>query len=216
MISNTPEIQSSYISAQSIKKFVFPNGFQLLLYFLLSVLIVIFINAKTAWKDLSDSVLLPQNGLHDLVQPGGTVDMVWRNIANSQLPLIVFWALIGCLIYLFIWFVKSIVTNLQNDMIADLYQHPSTYSRSGFWANVIGHKVLFVTAVLVTIIYIYALFIFLPLVSHQAYRSIKYFESSLDILYVVIIIAGIMLLIHMFLLLIHMILNMWKIIYKDL
>jgi len=161
-------------------------------------------------------VLLPQNGLHDLVQPGGAVDMAWRSIATSKIPLIVFWAIIGCLIYLFIWFVKSLVTNLQNDFIADMYQHPSAYNRSKFWTNVIGHKILFVVTVLISLIYAYSLFVILPLLSRQAYQSVKFFDSGLNVLYVMIIIAGMMILFHLFFLLIHMLQNMWKIIYKDL
>lgn len=216
MISNNPDIAQSYNKTQTLKKFLTPGWTQIFLYLVVSIFLFIFFNSNQIWSDLSSTILLPQHGIHDLVIPGSAIDGLWQSVAKSRLPLILFWAIIGCLIYTFIWFIKSILTNLQNDMVADLYTHPSNYNRSAFWAKVIGHKILFVIAVGVTILYIFASFVALPLIAHQAYYSIKFYSSLSDVLQILIAIAGLMIMIHIFILLVHMTVNMWKIIYKDL
>ncbi len=102
------------------KRFILPSGLQILLYLLISVLLLIVFNLLSLWRYLNNVVLAPNGGLDGIIADRSSGLHQFLNAASQSLVLqILFWMCVGCLIYIFIWFLRNISTSIINDLIAD-------------------------------------------------------------------------------------------------
>jgi hypothetical protein len=207
---------SSHIGATN-RQFIIPSGSQLLLYALISCLLLVILNAGRAWNYLNDIVLSPQGGLDKLLSSNAPeIHKLVNAVSHSILLQVVFWIVVGCLVYIFIWFVKNIAINMLNDIAADQYVHPASYKRARFWESVIVRRIFFWTSAVILVFYSVAATRLLVYLANVCYRQILHFQflqSSLEILESIAAVAG---LIYVLILIVHIVMNSWRVMYKDL
>lgn len=209
----------SYISKSSdfIKKLIVPSLPQALLYLLVAVLLITFLNIRPIWNDFSQALLLqPQDFGGVISRQDEGINKIWYIFTQSNLLQIIFWALVGCITYLLIWFIRSIFINLRNDVVADEYVHPASYNREGYWESVMAHKVLFGSSIVILIAYLYANIKVQPLLAGVTYAAIKNFQLLPSTLQLIAVMVGTAFLLHIFVILARVTVNSWRFIYKDL
>jgi hypothetical protein len=172
-------LQSHNSIGATDKRFLLPGGWQILLYALISVLLLIAFNLKAAWHYLNNSVLKPEGGLDNILAhqaPG--VHKVLNSVSQSILLQFVFWLFVGCAIYIFIWFAKNIAINVLNDIVADNYVHPKSYNRALYWESVIARKIFFGLSVFLLFTYIVVAIKLLSLLANLCYDRVVSFNAT--------------------------------------
>lgn len=199
-------------------KFLMPSSERLVLSFILGSTFLILLNSRAIW--LYSTVGIQQESqldLGSLIQKEAPwiVD-VFNRVAHGIFPQIVFWIFIGCLTYITLWLVQSLITNVRNDFVADSYQHPSSYKRSGYWSSILSRKIFFVSLLTIFAAYSYYALKILILLSNLTLSGL--FETkdnnSTQIILTSVITATV--LTHVFFLLLKLLKNSWDYIYKDL
>jgi hypothetical protein len=210
-------IKSSNSNLGNSSSYVFPSIYQLILYFLVSILILTLLNIKNAWTYLNDTVLKPNGGLDSIVaQSAPGVHHFLNSLSQSIILQVIFWIFVGCAVYLLIWFIKNVAINLLNDITADQYIHPKTYRRSLYWSGILSRRIFFWTSAIVLLGYLIESARFMGYIADICYQAILVFkplQSSLDILESAIVTTG---LIYILVLITHVCINSWRLIYKDL
>lgn len=214
---NTIESQSTIIAKDATsKQFLRLSISQLLLYLLVSVILLAVLNAKHAWDYLSKNIFSEQGGLGHIVPQTSWLGHTLNSLAHSAILQIVFWIVIGCLVYVILWFVRNIITNLMNDIAADGYIHPATYRSYLFWRSVLIRKVFSVISLLVWIIYI-GIFIRtvmeLAKLCHGILTDYITLNNLLELLGAVVLTVG---LVYFLVLIARVVIYSWRSIYRDL
>jgi hypothetical protein len=200
----------------SSKNLLIPSPTQLVLYFLVSLLVLTLFNLRRLW-DYLNSVILANGGVGSLVSDQSTVlGRFFDSFSHSIILQVVFWVCIGSLIYVLIWFGRNLVINVLNDVVADNYVHPPTYSRFHYWESVIFRKVFFGFTIVVMLFYFFAGWRLIASLSDQAYKLISQFDAQHSLLLLAGITLVTMAFIHSFLLVGQITLNSWRFIYRDL
>jgi hypothetical protein len=211
------KLQSRNSSGATRSNFLVPSGSQFILYFLISILLLILLNIKRAWDYLNQTVLKPEGGLDGVIAnnaPG--IHKVISSLSQSIILQVLFWIFVGCVVYMTIWFVKNIAINLINDVTADQYVHPSSYKRYEFWGSILARRTFFwiSSGVLVFFLAVSArLIIDLSGLCYDAVTDFAYIQSLLNIAGSLLAVTSI---IYLGVLLVHVVMTSWQIMYKDL
>lgn len=215
-MKNNIESHSSSVGTTS-KQFILPSGAQLLLYALISILLLLALNVKNAWDYLNNTVLVPQGGLDSiLAQKAPGIHKFIGSVSQSIALQVVFWIFVGCVVYVFIWFMRNITTNVLNDIVADKYVHPESYKRSKYWGSILARKVFFWSSTAVLVLYLITGTRLLVYLSQLAYRFTVDFHLVHSLWQYVQIVAAATGLIYILILIIHVCVNSWHFMYKDL
>jgi hypothetical protein len=215
-MKNNIESHSSSVGTTS-QQFLLPSGTQLLLYALIGILLVLALNLKNAWDYLNKTVLKPQGGLDRiLAQKAPGLHHSLNSLSQSIALQVVFWIFVGCIVYVFIWFIRNITTNILNDIVADKYVHPISYNRSTYWGSILARKVFFWASITVLVLYLVSGTRLLVYLSDLAYRFTVDFSLSHSLLEFMQIIAAATGLIYLLILIVHIAVNSWHYMYKDL
>jgi hypothetical protein len=211
------KLQSSSSSGATRNNFLVPGGSQFILYFLISILLLILLNIKKTWDYLNQTVLKPEGGLDGVIAnnaPG--IHKVISSITQSIILQVLFWIFVGCVVYMTIWFIKNIAINLVNDVTADQYVHPLSYKRYKFWGSILARRTFFwiSSGVLVFFLAVSArLIIDLSGLCYDAVTDFAFIQSLLNIAGSLLAVTSI---IYLGVLLVHVVMTSWQIMYKDL
>jgi hypothetical protein len=209
-------VNSNSIGATS-KSFLVPSGSQIFLYVLISFLLLITLNIGKAWEYLNKAVLKPQGGLDSIVAsnaPG--LHKILNSLSQSIILQVIFWVLVGCIVYVIIWFVKNIAINLLNDITADQYIHPTTYKRSRFWGSIFARRTFFWISAVLLIVYLSVGTRVLVYLANLCYSAVIDFEKVQSVLDLAGSILAVTCLIYMLVLVVHVTMSSWRLMYKDL
>lgn len=217
MNKNIKSHNSTSIVGATSKSFLIPGVPQFFLYILISALLFIVLNIKHIWDYLNNTVLGPQGGLDKFIseKAPGIHDFL-NTLSQSIILQVLFWLCVGCIIYIFIWFVSNVAVNIINDVVADKYVHPKTYNRSSYWSSVLARKVFFWISIVILIFFIGVAMKFLVVLSKICYEETLDFQAGSSLLTFLQCLLSAALLIHIFILLMHTVTNSWRLIYKDL
>ena len=210
--SKTPVAHSSRASL-SLRQFFIPTLSQSSLYLLISCLTLILINARAIWELFSNNYLTNASFNEFVNQSAPGVTQQINQLQASRLPLYILWGLIGCSIYIIVWFISTTAGNIRNDLIADSYLHPIDYDRRGFWGSVIGRKAFLLFLSITLIAYVYAFVQFLGAISKLFYSAIEDFRLSPSVVEIVLSIAAVAILIHVLIVITHLVYNSGRQIY---
>jgi hypothetical protein len=194
-------------------RFLKPGLPQLVLYLASTLILLLVFNLSRIWSLLTSG----GTGLSEIAASNASgLYKAWHIFSNSNLIAGFWWGLLGCAIYLVIWFFRSLITNIRNDLVVANYVHPVTYKEYLFWRALILRKVFFGLSLLALLIYSFAT---LKTVAALANFSFWRIETGLNVIgycqLAGIILVG-MLLLHGFTLLMKLTLNFWQFIYRDL
>jgi hypothetical protein len=211
----------SYSSASTIgatsKNFLVPSWSQLVLYLLISILLLIIFNLGGLWSYLNSVILAPEGGLDSVLAEHASGVRHFLNAASQSIILqIIFWVCIGSLIYVLIWFIRNVVVNILNDVVADQYIHPPSYSRFNYWGSVIARKVFFAISTLVLLFYFFASWRLVSSFAALARKLVTQPITSHSVAELIGIALVIMAVLHTLILIIHIVTNSWRFIYRDL
>ncbi len=197
-----------------VKDLFMPSLLQISLYFLTSIVLLTVLNAIRFWEYLNKD-LAGRNQALELFGSGADGGSLLGSGSYGRIGQMVIWGLVGVFIYIVVWFLKNIIVNLRNDIVADEYVHPHSYKRSKYWQSVLSRKALFVLISLVLIVYIYLLFQLLPVILDYFYRMVVDFNTQ-NALYGLAAVASTTLLLHIFISLCRLTISAWRFIYTDL
>jgi hypothetical protein len=215
-MKNDIESHSTNIGSSS-KQFLLPSGTQLFLYALTGILLLLVLNIKNAWHYLNSTVLESQGGLDKILsQKAPGVHSFLSYLSQSIILQVIFWILVGCIVYVIFWFVRNITTNLLNDIVADKYVHPTAYKRFAYWESILARKVFFAISVVVLILFLATSARVLMYLASLAYDSFAHFQLANSLLELLQIVASTTGLIYILVLIGHIVINSWRFIYKDL
>jgi len=201
-------------SASLYRQFITPSPLQAVIYVLTGVLILILIKAREIWTSLSSSITIEDSERAAFNTPAS--NNIWGDISSSILPQLLFWGTIGVLMYAVVWFIWNIITNLRNDMAADEFVHPKNYDRTKYWHTVLARKGFFAVSGILLLVYIFAIFKFLPVIADVAYTDVASFSFPGSLLGLCVYLITVALLIHIFVLLLRLTAHAWQSIYRDL
>jgi len=200
------------------RKFLLPSWPKILLYILVGALLMMLLNARAIWDQFNNNVLIPTGaGSTTLsLKQAGWAQRTFDGVLNGRLAQVIFWALAGCAVYVCIWFVINIFTNIRNDIVADEFVHPGNYSRRGYWESVLARKG-FLAAVIVTFIgFTFALLRVLPSLATLFLSALQPFKLSPSAGEVIGTVLAAAFLVYVLVLLAHIAFNTWRSIYSDL
>lgn len=204
---------SQYLS--SLKELLFPSPVQAFLYLLTSSLALSVFNARAFWSYLSSDPVGKKTAASLFINGSQAGGSIWTKISQGRISLIIFWVIVGAIIYTVVWFLKNIFINIQNDIIADAFVHPKSYNRARYWESVLIRKVYFGGATVVLLGYIYAAVKLLPLFSSMFFAAIYNF-GPVNLVSLISVVVVLSLLLHLFVVLIHMTISSWRFIFTDL
>jgi hypothetical protein len=210
-------LQSHNSIGATNRKFLFPGGWQILLYALVGVILLIVLNIKTAWQYLNDTVLKSEGGLDSIIaNHAPNAHRFLNSLSQSVILQFIFWLFVGCAVYILIWFAKNIAVNVLNDIVADKYVHPNSYNRAKYWESIVARKIFFGLSVFLLITYSFAGVKLLRLLAMLCYDKIVKFHASESLPAMLLAIAATTGLIYALILLLHIVVSSWRLIYKDL
>src|SRR4051794_1403261 len=118
MEKTSPSYNTTTVGLRPVK-FLTPEVPQLVLYLALTFLFFVGLNVNSIWSFLTTG----SGSLNELVA-GSSFNRAWHIVSTSNLVASLFWALLGSAIYLAVWFFRSIITNIRNDLVVASYIHP--------------------------------------------------------------------------------------------
>jgi hypothetical protein len=212
------EIQShNSESASLVRQLFVPNPVKILLYLLTGFITLAVSNIVNFWTyfyatpDGQKQVIDIFGGGPGLQDQGG----FFSTTLQGRLGQIVVWGLIGIGIYIAIWFIKNIITNLRNDVVADEYVHPHSYSRTSYWRSIAVRKGMFILIGGVLLGYMFLCYQLLPILSNIFFTAITNIDtgSGLNTLTTTVAVA---LMLHVLVVLIQLAIHSWRFISSDL
>lgn len=194
-------------------RFLKPGPPQLVLYLASTLLSLLVFNTPRVWRLLTSG----GPGLSEIAASDTSgLYKAWHVFSSSNIVAALWWGLFGCAIYLVIWFLRSLITNIRNDLVVANYVHPVTYKEYLFWRSLILRKIFFGLSLIALFIYSWATY---KTMAAMASFSFWRIENGLDMVgycqLAGVLLAG-MLLLHGFTLLVKLNLNFWQFIYRDL
>jgi hypothetical protein len=189
-----------------------PSIADAVIYFIAGALFISAINYRDVWSVINNSVQTKVVDTSALIDDklAGVGDRI-NHLLDGRVGQMIFWAIVGCFIYMLIWLIQNTLINLRNDVVADQYLHPKSYKRSGYWEGVIAQKIFFVALVVSFFIYIFLSYsVFVPILSQIFYVTIFGFEvpGSILLLSLVFLLSAIM--IYTFVLLTKLLINSYQ------
>jgi hypothetical protein len=124
--------------------------------------------------------------------------------------------LVGCVVYVIIWFMRNIVVNLLNDVVADNYIHPKSYKRSSYWGSIFARKMFFWISAVILLFFIISGSKLIIYLADSAYSNISHFKFSHNFFNLLVIELATTGLIYAMILTTHVVINSWRLISRDL
>lgn len=197
-----------------VKDLFLPSPLHLVLYLLTGTVILAAINTTRFWNYLSHNPVGRTRSL-ELFGSGNGSDGILGGSTSGRVSQMLVWGLVGITIYVVIWFLKNIIINLRNDVVADEYVHPHSYDRTKYWKSVIARKVLFIFIVGVFTGYLYLLTQLTPILQGYFFQMVTQINGT-TLSYGMASVASAALLLHVSISLFRLTISAWRFIYADL
>lgn len=207
------EIQSHNTALdRSAKKWLVPTWGQMVIYTISAFLLLIVLNLAALWTYFNGSVGVSSETASAVIQePFQRFSDFTGGLFEGRLAPMLFWAFLGVLTYMIIWFIQNAANNVHNDLAAEQYMHPWTYQSKKYWWSVASDKIFFVCVLLVFVLFVYLCFsFFMPVLSKLFYAAIydwQFVDSLTRLLGSVMFTAF---LLYIFVLLAMLVRNSWR------
>src|SRR6266404_1007391 len=151
------EIQSeSQKNVHYAGSFFRPGGAEIILYFLISLILLVIYNSGDIIQRLGSNYLgSPQNLKSNFTTLSNGFSNSFSTALGGRLGQIMLWSFVGALAYMALWLAKNILNSFENDIISDHYLHPSSYSRIGYWGSSFSVKIFLAAMLLISAGYIF-------------------------------------------------------------
>jgi len=161
-MANQEKISESYDShlANSIKRLFLPDWLEIILYVLSAGVLLCVLNYRVFLNSVSNSSNVSQDVLSNYLHTKLTsVGDFAGGLLQGRLTNMLFWAFVGCLIYMAVWTLQNLIINLRNDVKAGRFVsvENQTGRRKAYWTSVVSSKIFFICSLLAVFIYLVAL-----------------------------------------------------------
>jgi hypothetical protein len=205
---------SSRVSAFSgIKSIFLPSGLVFFIYLVVSMLLLALANANNIWHHFS-GYFSHQDGF-DLGSKIPLINTLSKSYQGRVLQ-IIFWIIVGIAIYSLFWFLRNIINNIRNDVVAGSYVRPRDYNVSNYWKPILVRKILFGFSLLLLIAYFFMSIRMVLVLGSVCYDYVVKFQPARSSLYILVGILATCLLLHVFIILCKFCARSWQFIYTDL
>lgn len=196
-----------------IRQFITPNILEVIIYALIGGFLLVVFNARDIWESLQASLAITDDTTQLAASSNGGF---WDRIANSPLPQLVFWAVIGAAVYALVWFAWNIINNFRNDMAANSFVHPKHYNKSKYWESVLIRKAVFALCAVVLVVYLVIFFNLVATISDLAYSAGQQLALPQGLVEMGIYLLLATILVYVLVLIYRLSARAWGTIYKDL
>jgi hypothetical protein len=202
----------SEASSHQAGDFFKPSAAEVLLYFLISIILLVVLNSGNIINRLGANYLgSPENLKSNFTTLSTGFSQSFSSALGGRLGQIILWSFVGALSYIALWLAKNILNSFENDIISAHYLHPSSYSRVGYWGSAFSAKIFFAAMLLVAAGFLFvAITAVLPAVAALAGSAAYNFRASVSPLYIAFAIAGVALVIYIAIVLMRLVSHLWK------
>lgn len=207
------EIKSdSEISSHQSVSFFKPGIAEIILYFLISSILLVLINAGGILKALGGDYIGSPEQLHaSFTNLSSGFSSSFTGALGGRLGQIILWAFIGALTYIGLWLAKNILNSFENDVISAHYLHPSSYNRAGYWGSSLAGKLFLAGLILILFGYVFiAVRAILPALGVMAGSAIRHFDWQSSPAYILFALCGMSLVIYIGVILLRLAIHLWK------
>jgi hypothetical protein len=203
---------SSQIASHKLRNFFTPSGAEVFLFAIIAAVLLAALNAGNAIQKLSNNYIgSPDNLKANFSTLSNSFNSSFSTALGGRLGQILLWAFIGAVAYIGIWAIKNVFYSFENDIIADHYLHPSSYSRIGYWGSSFSVKIFFFALLLVSAAYVFIVVrAVLPAAAALAGSAVNKFQASSSPLYILSALFGVMLALYIGKLLFKLVAHLWK------
>lgn len=129
----------------SIRDFLGLSVAQISLDVVVAGLILTLINIRPIWHYFNDNVVATQQASLSTIMNNNDswLDRFLHQLAASRIPQILFWILMGCVVYLVIWLIRNATTNIRNDVVASNFVQPNASDKGDYWRPILLRKTFF-------------------------------------------------------------------------
>jgi hypothetical protein len=202
----------------ALKELLLPGVAQSFIDLTLAGVLLMILKINALWAYFTTGVLAgTQTDIGEIInQKAQGLHRFLDSISQGRFLQIVFWLFIGCIVYLLIWFTRSLFTNIRNDMIADEYVHPGGYNRAVYWESIIARKGFFACILIILIAFTIAGFKIAILLAQTSISDVESLGSAHSLFKMVSAVFITAVMIHIFNILARLLGRAWNLIYTDL
>jgi hypothetical protein len=147
---------------KSLKDFLLPGWNEVLLFFVISLVIILFINASVIWEVLNE-----YSGIN-VVESSGAIrtqfDSFYEEYFASKflarVAVFVFWGMVGSVTYMLVWAIWHFYLRIKEDI--DESEYENNKKSSGFWQSRISQHLLVFFSTTAGILYLLVAFYLYP------------------------------------------------------
>lgn len=155
-------------------QFFVPTIADVILYTLLGVILLAVLNWRAIANIFHQDTPLQPNELHlAFTQKFSVVTNILNKPVFGKISLLLFWAFVGCLAYITVWFIQYTLATAREDFVEGQYLHPRSVQRDDYWHSVLANNLLLICTLIVSFGYIAILArLLLPLLARVFYIGI--------------------------------------------
>jgi hypothetical protein len=216
VINPTPkmaEIESqSELSSHRARRFFVPSAAELVLYVVLSLVLVLVLNAGSIISKLSNNYIgEPQHLKANFSTFFDGFSNSFSSALGGRLGQILLWSFVGAITYIAIWLLKNVLNSFENDIIAAHYMHPAAYDRIGYWGSSFAVKIFLGATLIVTAAYFFIILTaILPSLAALAGSAAYQVRPSVSPLYIGFVVLMMALALYLAVLLTKLVSHLWK------
>jgi hypothetical protein len=199
-------------SIHQARSFFRPGGAEVFLYILVGLILLIIYNSGSIIDRLGSNYIgSPQNLKTNFTTLSSGFSNSFSTALGGRLGQIMLWSFVGALAYIALWLAKNILNSFENDLIADHYLHPASFSRLGYWGSSFSVKIFLAAALLISLGYTFvAVRAVLPAVSALAGSAAYNFHWSTSPWYMLFSVVSIGLVLYIGMVLLRLVSHLWK------
>jgi len=199
-------------TAHRASSFFIPTIAEAILYFLISIILLVIYNSGDIIHRLSSNYVgNPENLKANFTTLSTGFSNSFSGALGGRLGQIILWSFVGALAYIALWLAKNVLNSFENDLISAHYLHPSNYSRIGYWGSSFSVKIFLAAMLLFSAGYLFVIVrAVLPAVSALAGSAAYHFQWSTSPWYLLFAVVSIGLVLYIAMVLLRLVSHLWK------
>jgi len=202
----------SQADQHEVRNFFVPGWAEVSLYLILSIIVILILNAGSIISKLSNNYIgSPDKLKANFSTLSAGFNHSFSSALGGRLGQILLWAFVGALVYMGLWLARNVLSSFENDVISSHYLHPSSYKRVNSLGASLSAKVFLVAELIITVVYFFMAFTAaLPAVAALAGSAAYDFHAATSPFYILFAVLGIGVIIYVAMVLLRLLAHLWK------
>jgi hypothetical protein len=213
----TKIIESSTAKRPLITRFFVPSPAQVTVDIFVGGLVLVLANVQAIWRSLENLVGYNQQSLAAAIDQGPSwVGGILKTLTSGRVPQIAFWAFMGCVVYVVVWFIRSALVNIRNDIVASKYVSSRPRDSKKYWESILLQKAFLVCSLVVVAGYLFAFIRLLSLLARLCASAASDFQWVKSLPEMIGATFAVAFLLQVLVILGHIVINSWSSINNEL